>query len=105
MMREGIARATGLSLSEISTTLRFLGRVPAFLRRPFSDAEARALVRDRLSGREAAFLALVRRAVYERGDSPYRTLLREAGCELGDLARLVQGGRAHFRSCCAGEYI
>ena len=91
MMREGIARATGLSLSEISTTLRFLGQVPAFLRRPFSDAEARALVRDRLSGREAAFLALVRRAVYERSDSPYRTLLREAGCELGDLARLVQG--------------
>jgi hypothetical protein len=91
MMREGIARATGLSLSEISTTLRFLGQVPAFLRRPFSDAEARALVRDRLSGREAAFLALVRRTVYERSESPYRMLLREAGCELGDLARLVQG--------------
>ena len=36
-------------------------------------------------------MALVRRAVYERGDSPYRTLLREAGCEVGDLARLVQG--------------
>ena len=91
MMRGGIGRATGLSLSEIFTTVRFLGQVPAFLRRPFSDAEARALVRDRLSARDAGFLDLVRRTVYEQGDNPYRTLLREAGCELGDLARLVEG--------------
>ncbi|HEX2501478.1 MAG TPA: hypothetical protein VHO73_08450 [Methylomirabilota bacterium] len=88
-MRASIGRATGLSLAEIFTSLRFLGRVPAFLRRPFSDAEARAFVRERRSGRAAAFLDLVRRGVYERGDSPYRTLLREAGCELGDLTRLV----------------
>ena len=60
MMRSGIGWAPGLSLSEISTTLRFLGRVPAFLRRPFSDADARALVRDRLSDRAA----VVRRTVY-----------------------------------------
>jgi hypothetical protein len=91
MMRDRIGRVTGLSPSDISTSLRFLGQVPAFLRRPFSDAEARTLVRERRSGREAAFLDLVRRTVYEQGDSPYRTLLREAGCELGDLASLVHG--------------
>jgi hypothetical protein len=90
-MRAGGGRATGLSPSDLYTSLRFLARVPAFLRRPFSNAEARALVRERVAGREAAFLDLVRRAVYERADSPYRALLREAGCELGDLARLVQG--------------
>jgi hypothetical protein len=32
---------------------------------------------------EATFLELARRAVYERPDSPYRTLLHEAGCERG----------------------
>ena len=91
MTRARIRRATGLSLAELYTSLRFLAHVPAFLRRPFSDAEARAFVRERVAGREAAFLDLVRRAVYEPADSPYRALLREAGCELGDLARLVHG--------------
>jgi hypothetical protein len=91
MMRTGIGGATGLSLSDLYTNLRFLAGVPAFLRCPFSDAEARAFVRGRLSSRETSFLDLVRRTVYERDDSPYRTLLREAGCEFGDLARLVQG--------------
>jgi hypothetical protein len=85
-----MGQATGFSLSDLYTSLRFLAQVPAFLRRPFSDAEARALVRERLTGRDAAFLELVRRAIYERSDSPYRALLREAGCELGDLTRLVQ---------------
>jgi hypothetical protein len=89
--RPGIERATGLSPSDLCASLRFLARVPAFLRRPFSDAEARAFVRERLAGREAAFLDLVQRAVYARVDSPYRRLLRGAGCELGDLARLVGG--------------
>ena len=90
-MRAGMVRATGLTLSDLYPSLRFLAQVPAFLRRPFSDAEARALVRERVAGREAIFLDLARRAVYERPDSPYRALLREAGCELGDLARLVHG--------------
>jgi hypothetical protein len=90
-MRAGTGRATGLPLSDLYTSLRFLAQVPAFLRRPFSDAEARALVRERVAGREATFLDLLRRAVYQRPDSPYRALLREAGCELGDLTRLVHG--------------
>ena len=76
-------------LSGLYTGLRFLGRVPAFLRRPFSDAEARALVRERLADREAAFLTLARRAIYERRDSPYRVLLKGVGCEIEDLAGLV----------------
>jgi hypothetical protein len=88
-MRGSIGRSTGLTLSELYGSLRFLAQVPAFLRRPFSDADARALVRERMAGREASFLELVRREVYERPDSPYRVLLRQAGCELGDLARLV----------------
>jgi hypothetical protein len=80
---------TGLPPSELYAGLRFMARVPAFLRRSFTDVEARALVRERLADRATAFLALARRSIYERRDSPYRALLQAAGCELGDLARLV----------------
>jgi hypothetical protein len=45
---------------------------------------------ERLARRDADFLALVNRAVYDQPASPYRILLRHAGCEPGDLARLVR---------------
>ena len=51
--------------------------------------EARALVAGRLEQRDAAFLEAMRRGVYERPGSPYRALLALAGCEFGDVARLV----------------
>jgi hypothetical protein len=89
-MRAGIGRATGLTPSDLHANLRFLAQVPAFLRRPFSDAEARALVRARVAGRAAPFLGLVRRVIYGQAASPYRMLLRAAGCELNDVVRLVQ---------------
>jgi hypothetical protein len=47
------------------------------------------VVERRLARREADFLDLVRRAVYANPESPYRPLLATAGCEYGDLARLV----------------
>jgi hypothetical protein len=77
------------SLREIATGLRFLARLPAFLRRPLTVAEARRISHRRLERRVPDFLALVRAAIYDRPDSPYRALLRAAGCEYGDLARLV----------------
>jgi len=43
-----------------------------------------------LEHRHANFLALVRRGVYEQAASPYRHLLRLAGCEYGDLEQLVR---------------
>jgi len=42
-----------------------------------------------LDHRDADFLRLVRRTVYDGPVSPYRWLLRRAGCEYGDLERLV----------------
>jgi hypothetical protein len=68
---------------------RFVRRVPPFLRRPTGLREAYAIQAGRLETREATFLATVRRAVYEHQPSPYRRLLELAGCEYGDLARLV----------------
>jgi phenylacetate-coenzyme A ligase PaaK-like adenylate-forming protein len=46
-------------------------------------------IRERLAARESNFLDLVDRTVWARPKSPYRRLLRWAGCEPGDLAGMV----------------
>jgi hypothetical protein len=80
----------GTSLLEgVLVGARFFVRLPAFLREPVSLDEARAVLRRRLEQREADFLALVRRAIYDNPANPYRELLNLAGCEYGDLERLV----------------
>jgi hypothetical protein len=71
---------------------RLVARLPGFLRPSLDAGEAREIVRRRLARRGADFLELVRRAVYEQPGSPYRALLRHAGCEFGDLQRLVERG-------------
>lgn len=68
---------------------RFVRRVPRFVRRPTGLREAYAVQSRRRAAREATFLATVRKAVYDHEPSPYRRLLELAGCEYGDLERLV----------------
>lgn len=75
--------------ADLAIGARFLAALPSFLRSPVTPEEARDALRYRLEHREARFLALLRRAVYEHDGSPYRALLRLAGCTLGDLERLV----------------
>ena len=79
-----------LPLSEISVGARFLCRLPAFLRYRIDVPSARAILRRRLERREDDFLSLVQRGIYEQPRSPYRRLLRLAGCEFGDLVSLVR---------------
>jgi hypothetical protein len=76
-------------LEDIVLAARFLRQLPDFLRRPLTLEEARAILSRRLAHREADFLALVRAGVYAVRDHPYHQLLRLAGCEYGDLERLV----------------
>jgi hypothetical protein len=71
--------------AEIRTGVGLALALPGFLRRPFSIAEAHAMVNHRLRNRAENFLELMRRAVFAGGPSPYRPLLAAAGCELGDL--------------------
>jgi len=73
----------------VRTSARLLAALPGFLRRPVTTEEARATVARRLARREADFLDVVARLVYGHPGSPYRPLLARAGCEYGDLARLV----------------
>jgi hypothetical protein len=77
-------------LEDLRVAARFFPRLPGFLRRQVTGAEARRTVRARQAHREADFLGLARDLVYARPDSPYRALLVHAGCELADLERLVR---------------
>lgn len=93
---------------DIASAARLLVGLPVFLRRTPVAREARAVVRRRLDRRAETFLDLARRAIFARPGSPCHRLLRVAGCELGDLVRLVQHDglegalRALFR---AGVYL
>jgi hypothetical protein len=75
---------------DLANGARLLFGLPTFLRRPARADSARAVIRRRLAERDSIFLDLVQRAIYAQPSSPYRWLLRLAGCEWGDLERLVR---------------
>src|SRR5215208_5999246 len=68
---------------------RLIRDLSPFLHHPLSPRQAAEIVARRLRARPDSFLALADRAIYRRRRSPYRRLLRAAGCELGDLRALV----------------
>ena len=82
--------AASMSGEDLLSGARFLRDLPAYLRHPVSSAEARAVLRHRLEGREEALLALLRRIHRARPPGPYRRLLDLAGCDEADLAALVR---------------
>jgi hypothetical protein len=75
--------------ADLALGAQLLCRLPFFLRDRVGSERARAVIRERLARREADFLAVARDAIYGHGASPYRRLLALAGCEYGDLERLV----------------
>jgi hypothetical protein len=94
--------------SDLRWAARFARDLPGFLRHPVTLPEARAILARRRAGRAADFLALARDAVYAQAASPYRALLRHAGCEPGDLAALVghEGVEGALQVLCArGVYL
>ena len=78
-----------IPLDEIVAGVRFMSRVPSFLRHRLTVEEAQRILRDAQEHREVNFLSLLRRGVYDNLESPYRKLLDRAGCEYGDIERLV----------------
>jgi hypothetical protein len=95
-------------LEDLAMGARFLWRLPGFLRRPVTLEEARATLRRRLARRAPDFLEFARSAIFGHLESPYGPLLTRAGCQYGDLERLVRGEglegalRALYR---AGVYL
>jgi hypothetical protein len=87
---------------------RFAWGFPRFLRFRVTAEEARAEMRRRLDARADNFLRLVERGVFGYAGSPYRALFGQAGCELGDLRRMVRdrGLEATLRALRAeGVYV
>jgi len=78
-----------ISLHDLAAGGRLLRGLPSFLRQPLRPEDAEAALRQRLERRASDFLSVVSHRVYARPRSPYRALLRLAGCEYGDLERLV----------------
>ena len=73
----------------ISAGLGFTARLPVFLRRRITAPGARVTLEHRLRNREADFLRFIAQAVSGNAGSPYHELLEHAGCEFGDIRRLV----------------
>jgi hypothetical protein len=97
-----------IAFDDVSTAGRFLYRLRSFLRNPVTLEEARAVLRQRLERREDDFLSLLKQTVYDDPQSPYHALLRHAGCEYGDLEKLVRedGVEATLRALLArGVYL
>ena len=69
---------------------RLAAGLPALLRQRITPDTAREAITQRLKAREENFLDLARLAVFERPESPYRFLMREVGCEQGDIESLVR---------------
>jgi hypothetical protein len=63
--------------------------LPAFLHRPLGLAAAGAAVASGVRRREAAFLESAERLIFAAPHGPLARLLRWAGCEPGDLRRMV----------------
>ena len=73
--------------------IRMFAALPSALRR-FSRHhitldDAKRIVRDRMDRRSESFLSMVERCIYAHPASPYLPLLRQAGCQPGDLRALV----------------
>jgi hypothetical protein len=78
-----------MRLDDVAAGLRLLRGLPGLLRRPLGLDEARATLRRRFERRADTFLGVVRDTVYANPTSPYRRLLALAGCEAGDVEKLV----------------
>jgi hypothetical protein len=78
------------SAADLLSGIRFLRRLPGFLKKPWTLEEARSVLAARFERRTARFLEVVQRLVFGNPDSPYRTLFELAGCEFGDVVRLAE---------------
>jgi hypothetical protein len=77
-------------LREFAMYARFLSRLPHFLTRQITPKDGSAYIAVGLANRGARFLHIARRSIYGNPRSPYLPLLRNAGCEAGDLERMVR---------------
>lgn len=99
---------SSITANDLWMGMRFFAQLPFFLRRRWNPTAARAELDRRLRWRAADFLVATKRWIYQNSQSPYRRLLAYAGCEFGDLAKLVEtdGLEVALRILChQGVYL
>jgi hypothetical protein len=95
-------------LTEAGMVLRLTRDLRSFLASPITGAQAVDSVRRQLKARSERFVEMVETSILGHPRSPYRWLLRVAGCELGDIRALVKAeglDGALQRLCEAGVYV
>jgi hypothetical protein len=76
--------------AELKMFSRFAWGLRGFLSHPLSLEQARAMIGQRLAEREDNFLRLLERGIFAYPKSPYLPLLKQAGCEAGDIKNLLR---------------
>jgi hypothetical protein len=77
-------------LADLKMYGRFALGLRGFLHHRISLAEAEADIRRRMAERDNNFLRLVEKAIFGYPQSPYRPLLKLAGCEMEDIRSMVR---------------
>jgi hypothetical protein len=77
------------TVDNLAMAARLSRDVPRMLRRPIQREPMERAVRHHLATRPQRLVEMARRTIYPFPNSPFRALLRHAGCELGDLESLV----------------
>jgi hypothetical protein len=77
-------------LAKIRTAFAMAAALPKFFSERVTLQQAEEQIKSLLDSRVERFFDLVRTQIYDRPDSPYRKLLKHAGCEFADLQTHVQ---------------
>jgi len=86
---EAVACHAQEAAENLAMAARLARDLPRALRHPIRADVARMRLLRQLASRDRRFLDVAERAIYRNPKSPYLTLLRHAGVELGDLSALV----------------
>jgi hypothetical protein len=78
------------TLEYLQTFVRFPFALRKFLQHRITLDDAKHIAHERMENREENFMRIVEKSIYGYPRSPYRPLLKMAGCELGDLRSLVK---------------
>jgi len=94
-------------LNKAKSTLALTASLPKFFRERATVGRAQEEIKRALENRDNRFLDLVRTHIYERRESPYRQLLRFAGCDFSDLQAYVRryGENALKKLASEGVYL
>ncbi len=89
-LRRARARTIAMALfQDLQMYVRLARTLPGFLRRVDSPDQGVAELHERQAARAASLLRLFEHSIYAHPRSPYLPLLRQAGCELGDLRKIL----------------